>query len=375
MTRYAFWISLSFVAYTYLVYPLVISLIALFRGSPRPRTPEGKLPSITIIIVAFNEERYILEKLENCMALDYPAELLTICVVSDGSTDGTAGILRGRSGILFMEDDENRGKPSQINRAVEATESEIIVFSDVRQLYEPDALRRLAADFDDQEVGSVSGELLFRPPSGQTARSISLYWRYEKLLRKAESRIDSTLGATGAIYAVRRELFEPIRGDTILDDVEIPLKAFRKGYRVKFEPAAVAYDAASSEIGAEFRRKVRTLAGNFQLFGRNPWLLNPFKNRIFFQAVSHKLFRLFIPYAMAVLLVSTGGMKGAAFTALFWLQVAFYAAGAAALAAAGLRRNRLANFIAVFLSLNAASVAALFRYPSKKYDARWKDRK
>ncbi|MCK4236103.1 MAG: glycosyltransferase family 2 protein, partial [Candidatus Krumholzibacteria bacterium] len=211
------------------------------------------------------------------------------------------------------------------------------------------------------------------PLWGHTGRNISLYWRYEKALRKAESDVDSTLGVTGAIYAIRREFVEPIPDDTILDDIEIPLKAFRKGYRVIFEPGAVAYDKASSEIETEFRRKVRTLTGNFQLFSRNRWLLSPFENRIFIQSISHKLFRLFIPYALMAVLLTTSMLENSMFKLLFWGQVICYLAGAAAILVKGLRRNRTLNFISVFLSLNTASVVALYKYSFNKVDVTWRD--
>ena len=192
------------------------------------------------------------------------------------------------------------------------------------------------------------------------------------MLRKAESNVDSTLGVTGAIYAIRRSLVEPIPDNTILDDIEIPLRAFRKGYRVTFDSEAIAYDTASNEIEAEFRRKARTLAGNFQLFDHNRWLLNPLDNRIFLQAISHKLFRLFVPYFMTLILITSYMAREPGFKLLFWVQAACYAIGVAALGSVRLRRYRVINFISVFISLNAASVYALFIYTFGKTDARWK---
>jgi biofilm PGA synthesis N-glycosyltransferase PgaC len=384
MARTLFWISLIFVCYTYLVYPILVLGLSRVKRHRRPsrrdgarRPPAGTgdretLPSVTMIIVVFDEEERIPAKLRNCRALDYPKELLTVCFVSDGSTDGTNDILAQEDGIVFIRDEHNRGKPSQLNRALARCTSEIVVFSDVRQLYGEDAIRKLIVNFSDPAVGAVSGELVFNEPREHTERSIGLYWAYEKMLRKAESDIDSTLGATGAIYAVRRELVEPIPEDTILDDIEIPLQAFRKGYRVIFEPAALAYDTAASEIKREFRRKTRTLAGNFQLFSRNPWLLNPSRNRIFLQAVSHKLFRLFVPYMLLVLLATSFVIDGPAYRLFFALQAVFYLLGCAALASGFVRRNRAANLASVFVSLNASSVAALLLFASQRTDVRWK---
>lgn len=367
-----FWISLAFIAYTYLVYPLLIVAVSRLRDRS-VRTGDGpdELPSVTMIIVAFNEESRIESKLTNCRELDYPSDLLEICVVSDGSTDGTADILRARSDIVFIEDPENHGKPHQLSKAIERSGSDVLVFSDTRQMYDPAALRSLVGNFRDGRVGCVSGELVFRTPEDPTGGNIGLYWAYEKALRDAESRIDSTLGVTGAIYAIRRELAAPVPDDTILDDIEIPLGAFRKGYRVIFEPEARAFDSPSTEIGTEFRRKTRTLAGNYQLFARNQWLLVPWKNRIFVQAVSHKFFRLLVPWAMLTVLMTSSRLEGTAFAALFWAQVVAYGLGIAALRSGGLRKNRLVNFIAVFLTLNAAAVAGLYRYLAGTADVRW----
>lgn len=373
MADLLFWISVVFIAYTYLLYPLLIVTLSRLRGrSVDPGGDPAALPSITMIIVAFNEEDRIEEKLANCRELDYPPELLEVCVVSDGSTDGTADILRTHSDIVFIDDPENRGKPHQLGRAMARSESEILVYSDTRQMYDTEALRMLVRNFMDASVGCVSGELVFRTPEDPTGGSIGLYWTYEKILREAESRVDSTLGVTGAIYAIRRRLASPPPDDTILDDIEIPLGAFRAGYRVIFEPRARAFDTPSSEIDAEFRRKTRTLAGNYQLFARNAWLLVPWRNRIFIQAVSHKFFRLLVPWALLVVLITSSRLAGAGFAFIFWAQVIGYALGIAALRSGALRKNRLVNFISVFLTLNAAAVAGLFRYLTGTADVRWK---
>jgi len=378
MVNGLFWTAVAFIAYTYLLYPLLIIAAGRLRdrsarSGARPYgARDDELPSVTMIIVAFNEEDRIEAKLSNCRELDYPAGLLEICVVSDGSTDRTAEILRARDDIVFIEDTENHGKPHQLNRAMESAGSEILVFSDARQMYDPSAVRKLVGKFRDERIGCVSGELVFRAPDDPTGGSIGLYWAYEKALREAESRVDSTLGVTGAIYAIRRELAAPIPDDTILDDIEIPLGAFRRGYRVVFEPGAVAYDTPSADIGAEFRRKTRTLAGNYQLFERNLWLFVPWKDRIFVQAVSHKFFRLLVPWAMVAVLLASSRIEGPAFAAVFWAQAAAYGLGIAALRSRSLRENRMVNLISVFLTLNAAVVAGLYRYLTATADVRWK---
>jgi len=375
MIKTLFWAALAFIAYTYLIYPLLIIFLGRIRGrSIRLGGRSGELPSITMIIVAHNEERAIEAKLADCRELDYPDGLLEICVVSDGSTDGTAELLRSRDDIVFIEDPENHGKPNQLNKAMERSESDILVFSDVRQMYDRSALMMLVENFRDEKIGVVSGELELGTPDHPTGENIGLYWTYEKVLREAESRIDSTLGVTGAIYAIRRVFAAPIPRDTILDDIEIPLRAFRAGSRVIFEPGAKAFDTPSSDLRVEFRRKTRTLAGNYQLFVRNPWLLVPWKNRIFLQAVSHKLFRLIVPWAMLAVLAASSRLQGTGYAVAFWGQAAAYALGLAALKSEMLRKHPLINFISVFITLNAAAVAGLYRYLTGTADVRWKSR-
>ena len=171
---------------------------------------------------------------------------------------------------------------------------------------------------------------------------------------------------------VRRRLISPLPDDTILDDVAIPAQALKQGYRVIFEPDAIAYDDASSRIGIEFRRKVRTLTGNFQLFANNIWLFNPLRNRIFFQSISHKWFRLFSPYALIISVTASAVVSQTVYTVLFWIQIAIYFSGSITLTSSKLKKNRILNFVSLFLALNTAAVVGLYRYLFFQPDARWK---
>jgi len=216
-----------------------------------------------------------------------------------------------------------------VNALVPLVSGEIVVFADARQRFEPQTVRQLVANFADPHVGAASGELVITAgnataPAGHGA---AMYWRYEKAIRSAEGRVDSTIGATGAIYAIRRALFEPIPEDTLLDDVLIPLRVVRRGYRVVFEPEARAYDGASSTALQEFVRKTRTIAGMFQLMAREGWLINPLQNRLWFETISHKVLRVALPmlhvfvFAANVVLADSGF-----FGVMIALQVMFYAA-------------------------------------------------
>ena len=368
-----FWISLLFIIYTYLGYPLIIVLWSKLFPKPVSSSKEScTWRRITLIVVAYNEEDNILRKIENCRKLDYPKELLEICIVSDGSTDKTNEILGKQTDIRTIIDIENHGKPYQINRSVRETTGDIIVFSDARQSFDKAALKMLVRNFSDPAIGAVSGELVFVSSLDHTEQSIGLYWKYEKILRRAESTVDSTLGVTGAIYAILREHFSPIPEDMILDDVEIPLRSFKKGYRVIFEPEAVAYDAAAADARYEFRRKVRTLTGNFQLFARNPWLLNPLANRIFFQAISHKAFRLIVPYALLAVLFSSFSLDELVYRILLYAQLCIYVTGGLTLLVPVMKKNRIINFISVFLMLTAASVLAFIDYLFKRSTVKWR---
>src|SRR5581483_785470 len=207
--------------------------------------------------------------------------------------------------IRLMAGPAHVGKAAALNRAVEHARGEIILFSDARQILDRKALLKLAANFNDPEVGAASGELvLVDRPGGTGVVGVGLYWRYEKWLRKMESDIDSMLGATGALYAMRKSLYRPIPADTILDDVLIPMQAVFEGYRIVFEPEAMAYDFVPHRPETEFVRKVRTLAGNYQLLWENGAFWSPKKNRLFFQYFSHKVARLAVPFLMIVLFFS-----------------------------------------------------------------------
>ena len=265
------------------------------------------------------------------LALDYPARLLEIIIGSDGSTDDTverAQRYRAR-GVQVYVFRERRGKPAMLNDLVPHAHGDIVLFADARQRFDPGTLQAIVANFADPAVGCVSGELIVQPAPGASAvgHGAAFYWRYEKFIRLVESRADSTVGATGAIYAIRRELFEPIPADTLLDDVLVPLRIVRRGYRVLFEPRARAYDNASATAQQEFARKARTIAGNFQLFARESWLFNPVQNRLWFATISHKALRLLIPLLhMAVLVANIAAAQVFPYQWLLAAQIAFYGA-------------------------------------------------
>jgi glycosyltransferase involved in cell wall biosynthesis len=359
-----FWSCLFALAYAHVGYPLLIHLWAWRR--PRPFRTGTDEPSVTLVVAAHNEAGEIDGRLENLLSLDYPRDRLEIVVGSDGSDDGTAERARAheRVGLRVVEFASRRGKPSVLNALVEAARGEIVVLADARQRFDHGALRALVAPFADPEVGAVTGELTQAEGSGAAvATGMGLYWRWERSIRRSEGRASSVVGATGAIYALRRELFEPLPADTILDDVLVPMRIVRRGHRVVFESRARAYDRAAGSAAGEFSRKVRTISGNFQLFTRERWLLG-FRNPLWFQTVSHKGLRLLTPALLLLALAANLLLVDVAwwFRVLLAAQAAFYAAALAGLARGGSRSPAVIAVPYVVCLLAGATVVAFFRY-------------
>jgi cellulose synthase/poly-beta-1,6-N-acetylglucosamine synthase-like glycosyltransferase len=299
--------------------------------------------------------------------LDYPANLYDVVVVSDGSTDRTEVLLReiDDTRLRIVLNQLSRGKASGLNDGIAMSQGELVMFTDARQKVEPGALRILAENFADPEVGCVSGELMLGDlESGEAAEGVSLYWRVEKKVRELEAASGSVVGATGALYAVRRELLTTLPEGTILDDVFIPLQVAAQGKRVVFEPRARAWDRADLGAGREFSRKVRTLSGNYQLLQLAPWILSR-RNPIRFEFVSHKLLRLVIPFALVIVFVTSALLPGTFYRASWFLQVAFYGMSLVALLRLNLGLlSRGANAALTFVVLNTAAVVAFANFVS-----------
>ena len=331
MLELIFWGSLAGIAYTYLGYPALLWLRA--RRAPR-RVGKGEfLPAVSVIIAAHNEAGVIRKKLESCAALDYPADRLEILVGTDGCTDETDGLIdefisryrpQNRPVIRHQRFNERMGKPSVLNRLVSEARGEILVFTDARQRLAAASVRRLAENFADKEVGAASGELiLISEQGGPAGEGVGLYWNYEKFIRRQESRVGSTVGVTGALYAVRRSLYRPLDPGTILDDVEVPLQVISQGYRVVFESSALVFDRPARSGREEFRRKVRTLAGNYQVFLRYSRLLLP-GSPISWQFWSHKLLRTVVPLWLALIFFSSLQLHGIFYRVALVGQGIFY---------------------------------------------------
>ncbi|MBZ0166596.1 MAG: glycosyltransferase family 2 protein, partial [Candidatus Omnitrophica bacterium] len=252
ITVATFWCSLFLVVYCYALYPLALAVVASL--SDRRVAKKECLPGVSVVISVWNEEDVIEAKLRNFLALDYPADKFEILIGSDGSTDRTNEIVKsiGDERVTLIENTERRGKMATLNTLVARARNEVVVFTDARQVFERNAIKELVANFHDPHVGCVSGELMFSQKEGATARGINLYWNYEKFMRDRESRIHSMLGATGAIYAIRRELYPTVPEDIVLDDVYVPLKIVAEGYRAIFDGSARAYDEVADSPREEY---------------------------------------------------------------------------------------------------------------------------
>jgi cellulose synthase/poly-beta-1,6-N-acetylglucosamine synthase-like glycosyltransferase len=285
-------------------YPLILAL-SRSRAAPPVAKDARYKPTTSIVLAVHDGERYIADKLENLLTLDYPTDLRDILVVSDGSDDGTDAIVEAYAnrGVELLRIPRG-GKAQAINAALARVRGEIVFFTDVRQKLAPGSLADLAANFADPTVGVATGELRFHNTVrvGEQA-DVGLYWRYEIWARGRHCEIDSMFGATGCIYAVRRRLASALWPDTLADDVVMPLRVFLAGYRVILDPAAVAWDYRTAE-GGEFRRKLRTLAGLWQVFTRMPELFAR-ANRMRFHFLSHKFARLVLPWAVLAACAAT----------------------------------------------------------------------
>lgn len=362
--RGLFWLSLAGVIYAYAGYPLLMWMLARLRPCPWAAAPIA--PGVSIVLAVHNGKVLLQRQIKHLLDLDYP-NIKEIVIVSDGSTDGTAELLaqerHPRFKTIIIE--EHGGKAAAVNAGVAQVSAELILFVDIRPEIAPGAIQQLVSNFADQKVGCVAGELILRQKDHDCACAAvgSLYWRYEQWIRDCESLYDSPVGVYGGFYAVRRELFVQQPAGMILDDMFQPLSIIRQGYRSVVDLKARVYDMWPENVGGEFHRKVRTLAGNFQLFLLAPWILNP-RNRVFFQLVSHKVIRLAVPYLLIFLLVSAVAFSPASpvYAALAAIQIFGWALAIASLYVKNPRLHRLAAPAGALLVLNVAAVVGLYKF-------------
>jgi poly-beta-1,6-N-acetyl-D-glucosamine synthase len=366
--KWIFWGAATLIAYTYFGYAAWLWLRGRWMQKEVRRAPYS--PFVSLVMVVKNEELLLERKLENLLSLDYPSDLLQLIVVSDGSTDRTENILREYANnprVHVVLNQLSRGKASGVNDALELAQGDVVVFTDARQAIEPAAVRLLLENFADSEVGCASGELMLGDPgAGESGEGLGIYWKVEKFIRELESASGSVVGATGALYAVRRNLLVPLPPETILDDVYLPMQVVRQGARVVFDIRARAWDSRIPGTTHEFGRKVRTLTGNYQLVQFAPWLLSK-ANPIRFEFVSHKLLRLTVPFALGAVLLASLVLRGPIYQIALALQLGFYGFGLLAIAGMKLGPlSRMADMALTFVVLNAAAVMAFANFASSR---------
>jgi cellulose synthase/poly-beta-1,6-N-acetylglucosamine synthase-like glycosyltransferase len=352
-----FLIAAGLLVYVVFGYPIVLTILA--RKFARPFKKDEQLRSVSVVIAVRNGEKFIADKLNSILALDYPADLIEILVISDGSTDRTDEIVASFAGRdVKLRPIPPSGKAAALNLGIAQATGEILILTDVRQKLASDSVRKLIACFGDPEVGVVSGELSVLHGETDEETDTRLYWNYEVAIRKRMSSIDSTFGANGPFYAMRRSLAVPIPEDTLLDDVYLPLAAFFKGYRLVLEESAKAFDYPTS-LQSEFKRKVRTQAGLFQILKSYPQMLTS-ANRMRFHFLSGKYGRPAMPWLLLLIAVSSFGIAAPFAAWAVGLQLLFYGLALVdVVLPASFPLKRLTSPIRTFVMLVLSSVVAL----------------
>lgn len=359
-----FWAAMAVVAYTYFGYPMWIYLRS--RLCPRPSKRAQIFPSVSIIMAVHNGAAQLRDKIDHLLTLNYPSELVEIIVISDGSSDGTGEILSEitHSRLRAVICEERRGKAAAVNEGIRRATGEILVFVDIRPRLEGGALEQLVSNFADPTVGCVAGELCLstsKHDAGTKAVS-SLYWRYEQWIRRCEASVDSPNGVYGGFYALRRELAAIMPQGLILDDMYEPMCVVRQGFRAVLDEQARVWDVWPKTAAGEFHRKVRTLAGNYQLLQLAPWLLGR-GNRLRGQLISHKLLRLAIPGLLVILAITSCILRGSEpYRGVFFAQALFYLLAGAGLVCDIPVLRRVSGAASAFLMLNAAALVATFKF-------------
>ena len=374
-----FCVSLAVLLYTYLGYPIILFFLSKIYKLVKQKHTKGcsKWPKVGILVAAYNEERVIDEKIQNSLSIDYPEELLAIWIASDGSSDKTNEIVRKyaeKNERINLLEFPRMGKSKVINRSVPYVTSDIIVFSDANTEYEPDALEKMIRYFGDEKVGCVSGRLIYRNPGEIiTGKGEGLYWRYETILKKLETKIGYVAGANGAIYAIRKKLFEPLPSKTINDDFTTSMKIVEKGYKSIYEENAIAYEDVAPTMETEFKRHVRDSAGHYIAVWYLLRLLNPLLGIRSFIYWSHRILRWSAPFILILLfIINILLLDRPVFIVIFMLQLSFYLLGTAGLMTVKSKRLPFIMYIPFyFCNLNLALLLGFVRAFTGKQKTIW----
>ncbi len=387
--KFAFWISLFIVFYTFAGYGFLLYLLVRIRRMLNikrtvPPINYEQLPACTLLVAAYNEEAYIRQKIENTLDLGYPAGKLEIVFVTDGSDDKTPDIIAEFPQIRLFHEAKRSGKIAAVHRAMTQIHSEVVVFTDANTFLNSDALFNICRHYSVTNVGAVAGEkrVHSNPEADASAAGEGFYWRYESALKKWDSELHSVVGAAGELFSVRRRLYEPVGDDIILDDFMISMLIAKQGYRIIYEPRAYATETASENVAEELKRKIRIAAGGMQSILRLKPLLNIFKyGTLSFQYISHRVLRWTVTPFLLVLAFILNGMivvraDEAVYRLLFAAQFLFYI-----LAFLGflLEKKQLRVKILFipyyFCIMNYAVLAGILRYFRRQQSSAWEKAK
>ena len=369
------WLSAAALGYTYAGYPLLLMIVSRLR---RREVRRGAFePTVSVIVTAYKEERDLAAKLENTLALDYPAELLEIIVASDCSTDRTDEITRAfaERGVRLVRQPQRLGKTAAQNMAVAEAHGEIILFSDATSLYEPDVLRVMMPNFADATVGCVAGRLIYVDPAdSRVGRGARSYWGYETFLKQHESQIFSLIGASGCLYAVRRSAYVPLYHEACSDFI-IATKMVEQNLRAVYEPAAVCTEETNRQTRKELRMRVRIIAQTFTDLWRHRAMMNPFRSGFYaVQLLSHKVMRYAVPFFLIAVLLTSGILSRYSmfYLILFLVQLGCYltALGSWLLERAGVHSRMLA-LPQYFVLSNLAALMAFYQFLRGERYAHW----
>jgi cellulose synthase/poly-beta-1,6-N-acetylglucosamine synthase-like glycosyltransferase len=367
-----FWLSLFLIIYSYLLYPLLLKLFV----KPQEISMEmpKKLPSVDVIIAAYNEESCIKARIENVLAQEYSGKL-QVLVASDGSEDNTGKIIESFTDprVTAMNFEVNRGKISVLNDLIAKSKAKILVFTDANTDFNIDAVSVLVSSFSNN-IGAVSGELILETDDGNQNLD-GFYWKYEQFLKKSESQLGSLLGANGAIYALYRDLYIPLSTDTIVDDFCIVMNVKKQGYDVVYNDKAIAKEEIAPSMQDEFGRRVRIGIGNYKAFFANLWALSPMLGIMSWCYWSHKVLRWFAPHLMFILFLANASLLGNDFFNLILaLQVAFYGTGLIGLKRINQQKkvNKLIAIISFFVSMNIALAQGFLSFCKGHKSGGWK---
>jgi cellulose synthase/poly-beta-1,6-N-acetylglucosamine synthase-like glycosyltransferase len=387
--KLSFWISIFIIVYTFLGYGILLYLTVRIRRLLKgrrsiPNSSFDQLPTCTLVVAAFNEEGFITEKIANTLALNYPKNKLKLLFVTDGSSDRTPEIISRYPEITLLHQPQRNGKIAAVHRAVEQVDTEIIVFTDANTFLNEDALLTICRHYTDPQVGAVAGEkrVFVDKQADASAAGEGFYWKYESKLKKWDSELYSVVGAAGELFSVRKELYQPVSPDSILDDFMISMRIAEQGYRIIYEPDAYATETASENVTEELKRKVRIAAGGIQSVIWLKSLLNIFKYGVLsFQYISHRVLRwtvtpfliLLVFVLNIILAIQTNAIL---YQAMLAAQLLFYIlAGLGYLLERKHLRVKILFIPYYFCVMNYAVLAGMLRYFKNEQSASWEKSK